>query len=275
MEKSQAISTMTGGEGNTLVPPEKPKRYRRYCFTLNNYTEEELSHIKSQLEDYDYIIGREVGKEGTPHLQGFIDFKVQKVFHIVKNLISDRAHIEACKGSRDQNIKYCKKDNNFITNIPGVKKIRIPKDPLMGKTPTEFQREVLNIIKDEPDDRTIHWFWEPKGNTGKTSLCKHIVIHHKEEVCILNGKQSDMYNGIIKFKEIFGDYPTIIIIDIPRSSLDYVSWSAIEKIKDGLFFSGKYEGGWCIMDSPHVICMANSPPPKDKFSKDRWNIREI
>ena len=35
---------------------------------------------------------------------------------------------------------------------------------------------VVDILKTEPDERTIHWFWEPKGNVGKTTLCKWLVV---------------------------------------------------------------------------------------------------
>ena len=37
---------------------------------------------------------------------------------------------------------------------------------------------VVDILKTEPDERTIHWFWEPKGNVGKTTLCKWLVVKH-------------------------------------------------------------------------------------------------
>ena len=42
-----------------------------------------------------------------------------------------------------------------------------------------------------------------------------------------------------------------------------------------MLYSGKYEGGICYFDSPHVIIFANSEPMMDKLSKDRWEILDL
>ena len=125
----------------------------------------------------------------------------------------------------------------------------------------------------EPNDRTIYWFWEQTGNVGKTSFAKYTAVHSGS--LIVSGKGNDMKYGIIKYKEKHGVAPRIVIIDIPRSIKDYVSYSGIEEIKNGLFFCGKYESDMCVFNSPHVICFSNSPPDTSKFSKDRWCIYEI
>ena len=52
----------------------------------------------------------------------------------------------------------------------------------------------------------------------------------------------------------------------------------IESIKNGLVFSGKYEGAQLIFNRPHVICFSNSLPDTTMMSADRWkivNIREL
>jgi len=53
--------------------PKQNSRARSYCFTLNNYTEEEYNEVVGTLKNYQYTaIGTEVGESGTPHLQGFV-----------------------------------------------------------------------------------------------------------------------------------------------------------------------------------------------------------
>ena len=53
---------------------------------LNNYTEEEFENIKRVLEDKCKfaIVGKEVGENGTPHLQGFFNLIEKKRFKFRK-----------------------------------------------------------------------------------------------------------------------------------------------------------------------------------------------
>lgn len=84
----------------------------RWCFTVNNWTEEELGQILSTCESsVKYlIIGKEVGESGTPHLQGFVNFK-KKVRRstLMKQPGFTRAHVEIAKGTDLQNQAYCQK----------------------------------------------------------------------------------------------------------------------------------------------------------------------
>ena len=55
----------------------KRERVRSFCFTLNNWKQEEYDwlaqKLKSEKVNY-YIIGKEKGESGTPHLQGYVYF---------------------------------------------------------------------------------------------------------------------------------------------------------------------------------------------------------
>lgn len=102
---------------------------RSYCFTINNYTQAEIDWINiqfdpeveaSRAEDGSkpiirYIIyGREVGAEGTPHLQGYLELtKPMRMAGVKKLKGYERAHLEARRGSREQARDYCKKDGQF------------------------------------------------------------------------------------------------------------------------------------------------------------------
>lgn len=89
-------------------------RCRAWCWTLNNYTDDEEGAIQDlTTEDFKYIIyGREKGEEGTPHLQGFIWFNTMKSLAQVKTLLGDRCHLEAAKGRPDQAAEYCRKEGD-------------------------------------------------------------------------------------------------------------------------------------------------------------------
>jgi len=80
---------------------------RSYVFTLNNYSEEEFMLIK-QLKSKYIVIGDEVGENGTPHLQGYVNFSNPTSFNTIKKAIP-RGHIEIAKGNPRQNYEYCSK----------------------------------------------------------------------------------------------------------------------------------------------------------------------
>lgn len=86
--------------------------YKNCCFTLNNYTEEEYETIKNWSCKY-LVVGKEVGENGTPHLQGYVEWKSSKLLSTLKNL-NNRIHWERRQGTALQASTYCKKDNDFI-----------------------------------------------------------------------------------------------------------------------------------------------------------------
>lgn len=119
-------------------------------------------------------------------------------------------------------------------------------------------------------DRTINWYVDEVGNFGKTVMTKFFVDNR--HVLVTNGKATDTYNQLFKFIETHGDGPDLVIFDVPRCNAEYVSYQAIEKLKDGVVYSGKYEGGMCRFNTPHVIVFANTYPNSEQLSADRWNI---
>lgn len=90
------------------------QRAKRWCFTINNYTNEDLERLVSLGSNCTYLVyGRETGDSGTPHLQGFVIFNDSTRFNAVKSSIGSTAHIEPARGSNEQASKYCKKDGDF------------------------------------------------------------------------------------------------------------------------------------------------------------------
>lgn len=87
-------------------------RSRAWCFTLNNYDEADEERIKAISCKY-VIYGREVGEQGTRHLQGYIYFPNAITFAGAKSKIGTRAHIEAAKGSPSSNREYCSKSGDY------------------------------------------------------------------------------------------------------------------------------------------------------------------
>jgi len=90
---------------------------RRWVFTLNNPTTEEIAHVSTSLSDQARIVygvyGKEVGESGTPHLQGFFIAKYGVLLSTAKNIVGNRAHLQKARGTSEQAADYCKKEGDF------------------------------------------------------------------------------------------------------------------------------------------------------------------
>ena len=141
-----------------------------------------------------------------------------------------------------------------------------PKQPRVAKDWYEWQAEMLAVIEGEPDSRAIYWIYDAEGNAGKTELAKYLLTN--KSAVVLSGKTADILHNY--------DNQDIAIFDFPRQAEDFVNYAAIEKVKDGCYHSGKYEGKVVCRDFDiHVICFANFLPDESKLSADRWNIRTV
>jgi hypothetical protein len=271
---SSNSSNSSKGEGNTKPPPCKQiSPCIRWCFTLNNYVESELNLFSSIVpaKCKKFIAGFEVGENGTPHLQGYLEFKTKAR---PKSVFScERIHWEKAGGTALENFKYCCKESNIFMNIgfPRPLKKLICEDP---EKRFPWQNEILKIIEKEPDDRTIHWFYSEDGGRGKTTFCKYLT--RKYGAICLGGKAADMKHGIVSYKQNHGFCPELIVCNISKSfDPNYLSYGGIEECKDMYFHSGKYEGDMIDGNCPHLIIFCNFYPDTSKMMKGRWFIRKI
>ncbi len=234
-------------------------------FTLNNWTEEEHAALISKFETEKYLISKEKGKkEETPHLHGYINLKMKKRFSTMQG-VNKRLHWEKVKNVKNY-IEYVIKEGDFVTNMEIQEPCEYP------DFTKPWQIDILSLIKEKPDDRSIYWFWEDTGNVGKTVFTKYLC--DKMNGRLIPPKRADAWHAVAQLLEE-GKVVKLVVIDIPRHDADYVNYGAIEKIKDGCFASGKYKTATCIFKCPHVIIFANQLPETYKMSADRWIIKQI
>ena len=253
-------------------------RGRRWCFTWNNPTKtgEELSGVLNQVCKF-FVFQKEKGEQGTEHFQGYLEYASQRKFRTVKAHIHGTCHLEKAKGNQKACVVYCTKQDTRIegpwTNQPGIVEKHVPipvADPLEGKELLPWQNMLTQVLEDEPDPRKIYWIWEETGGVGKTTFAKSLCIRNKK--CIyVGGKANDVKCaiGALDIK------PTIVLWDVPRSAENYVSYAGMEQVKNGIFFSGKYESAMFIMNNPHVVVFANFEPDRSKLSGDRWVVWHV
>lgn len=78
---------------------------RGWCFTINNYTEDDLLSIFNFYAQY-LVFAFEVGEKcGTPHVQGYCRFKSAKLFSTMQNHMP-RANLTMAEGTAAQNRVY-------------------------------------------------------------------------------------------------------------------------------------------------------------------------
>lgn len=239
-----------------------------WTFTLNNFSELDFEILKNEICTHclDYRVQEEIGESGTKHLQGYIHAK--KRIRPMESFSNKHIHWEKARSPTHARAYCCKEDTatgNYVLDTV---------EPLdLIKPDRPWQLSLISILQQKPDDRTIHWYWDSIGCTGKSAFTKYLCA--KMGALAVSGKSNDCKYAIVSYHETQKKYPKIIIFDVPRTNIDYLNYEAIESIKNGCFFSGKYECTQVIMNSPHVLIFANTKPQEYKLSIDRWNIIEI
>lgn len=258
---------MEDQESQMKPPSRNTVKSRAWLGTWNNYPKNwkfvisasGAKHFEAQLE--------KAPSTGKLHVQWALYFAERKSRKQICEILPG-TWCEAAKNVAAV-FNYCQKDATSEGERVTSKK-PVCDDPLEDVKLYNWQAEVLNVLDTKaPDSRTIYWLWEPNGNRGKTALAKHICLNYN--ALYVEGKASDVKCAIASMKQ----KPSVVIMGLTRSMEDYVSYTALENVKDGIFFSGKYESGMVMYNPPHVLVFANFPPDESKLSTDRWVITEL
>lgn len=264
MESSPAVPAVPVGDGNSVTSPNPQYKYD---FVINNWKKEEFDSLCQTMRSIakKCVIGSEVGEEGTPHLQCYVSLTKKLRITQLKLLSGlERASFRKCRNEAAL-ITYCSKDSIIFS-------LGFPKPIRVISTLRPWQEKIEKIFNEEPDDRSIYWFWESAGNIGKSAFTKYMIIKHKALFCD-GGKKSDLINLVFN-----NDMDTCkcVIWDLPRATKGNISYTTLECVKNGMVCNTKYETGVKCFNPPHIFVFANFPPEEPELlSKDRWIIEEI
>lgn len=254
--------------GNTSI------KGRCWLCTWNNHTKEEYEHLLKflQINCIDFAMQEECGTNGTKHIQFAMKFKNARRFTALKKTFP-KVHLEICK-SWTNSRAYCLKNNTRAGNRDafGLRKIT---DKLENVDLYDWQIKIKKMLEKPADERRIYWFWEERGCVGKTTLARHLCLQYPGNVLYMGGKKSDILYGIYEFVNNPQNDLRMVFLDFSRTLENYISWDAIESIKNGIFYNTKYKSGMCVFDYVHVVCFANFCPPLNTLSEDRWRVINI
>ena len=145
----------------------------------------------------------------------------------------------------------------------GVERLRTS---ILALTLRPWQDRVAQLALSTPDPRRVHWFWDPVGNTGKSTIVDYLVAVSGATV-FTHGKLADIAHAY--------DFQRIVCFDLARTTAEHADsiYAAIEMFKNGRIFSPKYESTTKVFEKPHVFVFANWEPDTTKLSEDRWDIQ--
>lgn len=140
----------------------------------------------------------------------------------------------------------------------------------LGSELREWQSELKERFLTDPDDRTVEFLVDDEGNKGKSWFCQHMMSERFDDVQIIGvGKRDDLAHVIDEQKTIF-------LLDVPRDQLQFLNYSILEMLKNGLVFSPKYESRVKLLhNQAHVCVFCNEQPDLTKLSEDRYKITNL
>lgn len=83
----------------------------------------------------------------------------------------------------------------------------------------------------------------------------------------IGGKTADLMN-------CFNPRAKTVVFDMARcNNPEWFPWNFMENLKNGWFTATKYQGGTKVMeDNLKIIVFMNENPPRNKLSKDRYDV---
>lgn len=223
----------------------------------NRILKREWKEIIKTHDIHKWIIAKETGQGGYEHWQ--VRLATNLTFDQLKNVFPE-AHIEQSTEWGD----YERKEANFVCSEDTTDILRCRYGKLR-----ENQRRIMEHVYRQ-SDRGITVVYDPKGNTGKSFLCRYLF---ERNIGFYVPPTVRNTQGIIQYVASGYRGQRVIVIDIPRSS----KWTnelyeGIEAIKDGLVYDTRYSAKMRDIWGVKILCLTNTLPQLDALSSDRWTI---
>ncbi|CAI8055949.1 Replication-associated protein [Geodia barretti] len=243
-----------------------------WCWTLNNPTDEEISAIQSFSDPPVHYLtyGRETGDEGTPHLQGYLQFDKRKTFPFIKSLFPRRTHLEVQKARDNKQAReYCHKEDQEPYE-KGDFKDNHPKGPSAAETRRKAYADIKRgkslqeIIDDNPEE--LSYIHQAARYAPARTLPAKVLYLHGKTGC---GKTTSTLNVLLKhdlqfFKKMPGTHwfdgytgQPVMVLEEFQSCFTLTKFlSMCDPYPPQL----EVKGGTMPNRSTHIIICSNSGP---------------
>jgi len=286
---------------------------RNWCFTVNNYTEDDIRKAKNLPCKY-IIFGKEVGESGTPHLQGYVQLAKRTRLTGVKKLINNQVHWEPAKGTPQQNIEYCSKQDQqaYRNGVVSVERERKDLDAFMSAVRDEGVLNKKRLREEYPEVMARYPRFADEyiqDNTPTPEMMTHPLNQWQGELNLVLNREPDPRKIIFIVDEKGGAGKTsfasdfycqmhdnaqyltcgkksdmahalrtdcrVIFINCSKTQTENLNYELLEQIKDGCVFSGKYNSCMKRFKRPHVVVLMNQMPDMNALVADRYQIIEV
>jgi hypothetical protein len=298
-----------------IMTNQKESRSKNWCFTVNNFTPENETVVRTLGPTCAYLVfGRERGESGTPHLQGFVRFNDRVRFsHVLKSLPAG-AHIEVAK-KPIQAAEYCEKEGDFESF--GDKSLVVQqgkrsdleifkaavRDGLVSRydlieNHSEVYAKFPRFVREYVDIHTPsvppelfplrEWQAELYSDLSKPPSLRSVIF----VVDIVGNSGKSWFSSYVAHMKdnvqiiqpgrkvdmaySYDESTRILFLDCPRSKQgEFIQYDFLEQVKDGRLYSSKYESRMKLFTVPHVVVLMNERPDMTKLSSDRYDIRVV
>lgn len=218
------------------------------------------------------------GEYGHLQIQG----KRNDLSRLVERVFEDHASfIDLTLDEETQNAAA--KHMKFIDRIIAFRDEKNSKAD-MKKSLTEYklktwQAELEERVKEVPDPRVILWYFDTTGGAGKSWMARFLLMNYN--ACVL---PAGRFCDLAYLWRARPEGCQIAVFDLSRtlqkSESDRIdpladTYTFLEKLKDGIINSTKYEPMTLYFPTPHCIVFANFPPDQGKMSLDRWSLHNV
>lgn len=263
-------------------------RFRSVCFTINNYSDDELNNLKNNKENFKYLVfQQEIGENGgTRHIQGYATSSNPRGLASWKSIISARAHIEQARGDAESNRRYCTKED---TREPGTEPFEYGEMARPGKrtdldelgTRVRAGEAISTLAEQFPGDfirygqgikryaelfsgvrewkTEVFWFYGPTG-TGKS----------REASQLAPGAYWKM--GASKWWDGYDGQADVIVDDYRR---DLCTFSELLRLFDRYPMRVEYKGGSCSFLARRLFITTPKSPLETWAGRAEEDLRQL